>query len=114
MACGKPARMEICYGTKGSRKPGDVTKIGKSRTLRFGISFLRELCSYASLRRTKAIALFKARHAGCPVPSQLFLSEQTGEPITPAALYKAWHACKHFCRPVKSSCVSFGKRTRPI
>jgi integrase len=94
VACGMPARMDICYGTKGARKPGDATKIGKSRTLRFEVSFLQELSSYASLRRAKAVTLFKARHADCPVPPQLFLSERTGEPITPAALYKAWHACE--------------------
>jgi len=90
---GKPARMEICFGTKGSREPGDPAKVGKRRTLRFAVTYLQEIASYASLRRAKAAALFRAGHPGEPVPPQLFLSENTGEAITAAALYKAWHAC---------------------
>ena len=97
VAPGRPARMEICYGTKGSREPGDPAKAGKRRVLRFAVSFLHELSSYAALRRAKSLAQFKATHAGHPVPPQLFLSERTGEPVTAAALYKAWHACE--CLP---------------
>ncbi len=96
---GKPARMEIRYGTKGSREPGDAAKAGKPRTLRFAASFLRELSDYAALRRAKAAVLFKAGHPGRPVPPQLFLSERTGEPITAAVLYKAWHACESLPYP---------------
>jgi integrase len=91
--------MEILYGTKGGREPGDAAKAGKPRTLRFAASFLRELSDYATLRRAKAAGLFKAGHPGCPVPPQLFLSERTGEAITAAALYKAWHACESLPYP---------------
>ena len=99
LEAGKPARMEILYGTKGGREPGDAAKAGKPRTLRFAVSFLRELSDYAALRRAKAAALFIAGHPGCPVPPQLFLSERTGEAITAAALYKAWHACESLPYP---------------
>jgi integrase len=91
---GYPARMEICYGTKGDRQPGDPQKKGKLRTLRFDAGFLRKLDDYKRLRRAKALALFGRLYPGKPKPDILFLSEQTGEPVTPAALYKAWHECK--------------------
>jgi integrase len=90
---GKPARMEICYGTKGGRSPGDPDLKGKPRTLRFAPAFLRELVNFKQLRRPKALALFRASHPGQPIPPQLFLSERSGEPITKAVMYKAWTEC---------------------
>jgi integrase len=90
---GHPARMEICYGTKGSREIGDPDQRGKTRVLRFSPAFLDQLVNYKQLSRAKALAQFRARHTG-PLPRQLFLSEQTGEPLTKASLFKAWHECE--------------------
>lgn len=90
---GRPARMEILYGTKGSRVAGDPEKKGKPRTLRFTVAFLQELTNYKQLRRAKALSAFRSLNPGRPLPEGLFLSERTGEPVTPAALYKAWHEC---------------------
>ncbi len=106
---GRPARMDICYGTKGSRTVGDRERRGKGRTLRFTPAFLQELVNYKQLRRAKALAAFRSHHPGRPPPPQLFLSERTGEPLTPAALYKAWHECDTL--PFPGFCPHVGRHT---
>ncbi len=90
---GYPARMDICYGTKGSRRVGDPNKKGKPRTLRFGVDFLHRLDDYRRLRRAKAVALFRRVNPGRRLSDILFLSERTGEPMTRKMIYDAWTRC---------------------
>jgi integrase len=87
---GYPARMDICFGTKGSRQVGDPDKKGKPRTLRFGVGFLHTLDDYRRLRRAKAVAAFRPDNPGKRPSDILFLSESTGEPLTKKMIYDAW------------------------
>ncbi|QRM34788.1 hypothetical protein [Microvirga sp. VF16] len=87
---GYPARMDICYGTKGSRQVGDPDKKGKQRLLRFGVDFLHTLDDYRRLRRAKAVAAFRRNNPGKRPSDILFLSESTGEPLTKKMIYDAW------------------------
>ena len=87
---GYPARMDICFGTKGSRQVGDPDKKGKPRTLRFGVGFLHALDDYRRLRRAKALAAFRRNNPGKRPSDILFLSESTGEPLTKKMIYDAW------------------------
>ncbi|GAA0567723.1 hypothetical protein GCM10009416_02210 [Craurococcus roseus] len=106
---GKPARMTTRFGIKGGRVVGDAKRRGKPRTLRFTVTFLRELTNYKDLRRKEALAAFRLRHPGEPSPPELFLSERTGEPITPAALYKSWH--EYASLPFKGFSPHIGRHT---
>lgn len=90
---GYPARMDICYGTKGSRQIGDPDKKGKPRTLRFGLGFLHILDDYRRLRRARSVAAFRRNHPGERPPAILFLSEAAGVPLTPKMIYDAWTRC---------------------
>lgn len=85
---GRPARMEICFGTKGGRRPSDGDLRGKARYLRFDQAFLLRLTSYRELRRKEV--LVRAKLGGSSASDRLFLSEKTGAPIQPASLYRAW------------------------
>lgn len=87
-----PARMEICYGTKGGRAVGDKSLRGNSRELRFARSFAVELDRYRRLSRSKCLELFRENCPGADEPAQLFLDEKTGKPISAQMLYRAWHA----------------------
>lgn len=78
----RPAKLDICYGTKGGRVPGDPEKKGHERTLRFDRRFLIKLNNYKKLGRLKALAAFRKRNPGKPAPQELFLDERTGEPLT--------------------------------
>jgi integrase len=91
---GYPARMDICYGTKGSRQVGDPDKKGKARTLRFGVGFLHALDDYRRLRRAKALAAFRRAHPGERLPETLFLAEDGGQPLTKKMIYDAWTRCQ--------------------
>lgn len=90
----RPARVTICYGTKGRRTLGDPEKKGKERTLRFNRDFLVKLNNYKQLGRLKALKAFRKRNPGKPDPVELFLDEQTGQPLTRSAIYLAWHRAK--------------------
>lgn len=85
------ARMEICYGTKGGRQQGDPERRGKSRTLRFATSFLRELVEYRDLVRPIALKRFRELNPRLPLPPELLLSPETGRRISTDSMYKAWH-----------------------
>ena len=87
----RPARMEICYGTKGGRTPGDPEKKGKQRTLRFERDALVALHNYRQLGRLKALEKLGHSDRGKDAPRELFLNEATGMPLTRDALYRAWH-----------------------
>lgn len=93
VAPGRPARMEVCFGTKGGRRTGDASLKGKSRYLRFEPSFLRKLINYRDLRRKEAVRNAKCK--GRAASDRLFLSEKTGRPINPASLYLAWGSSKY-------------------
>lgn len=96
---GYPARMDICYGTKGARQVGDPEKRGKARTLRFGIGFLHVLDDYRRLRRARALVAFRHSHPGQKSPEALFLSEDTGLPLTKKMIYDAWTRCERLPFP---------------
>lgn len=87
----RPARMEICFGTKGGRRIGDPTLSGTPRVLRFKRHFLAEVDRYRRLRRRKALAIWRANNPGERAPEILFLDERTGKPITSDQIYRAWH-----------------------
>lgn len=53
--------------------------------------------------------MFRLRRPGDALPLELFLSEQTGEPITPSALYKSWHDCASL--PFKGFSPHIGRHT---
>lgn len=84
----------ICFGTKGGRRPNDPERRGKGRILRVRPSVIEGLDRYIKKIRPFAVRRFRERWPNRPLPSQLFLSEVSGEPITTAALYKAWHQCQ--------------------
>jgi integrase len=90
---GYPARMDICYGTKGGRQVGDPEMKGKARTLRFSVEFLHLLHDYRRLRRAKALASFLRANPGERLPNNLFLAEDTGRPLTKKMIYDAWTRC---------------------
>lgn len=92
---GYPAKMDICYGTKGGRQVGDATKRGKERTLRFGVGFLHDLDDYRRLRRSRSLALFRRNNLGVPLPQTLFLDDDSGRPLTSKMIYDAWTRCKN-------------------
>lgn len=96
---GYPARMDICYGTKGGRQVGDPSKRGKMRTLRFGMDFLYSLDDYRRLRRAKALALFRRSNPRGRLPKELFLDEATGYPLTSKMVYDSWVRCCHLPFP---------------
>jgi integrase len=96
---GYPARMDICYGTKGSRRIGDPDKKGKLRTLRFGVGFLHALDDYRRLRRARALAAFRRAHPGEKLPGILFLDENSGRPLTAKMIYNAWTRCERLPFP---------------
>ena len=87
-----PARMDVEFGTKGNRDPLDADLKGKGRTLRFNRSFLVELHNYKDLARKKAVKTFRARNPSHPLPTQLFLDEDTGLPLSKQSIYRAWKA----------------------
>lgn len=87
-----PARMEIEFGTKGNRDPLDPDRKGKGRTLRFNRNFLIELHNYKDLTRKKALKALRARNPSAPLPTQLFLDEDTGRPLSAQSIYRAWKA----------------------
>jgi integrase len=91
---GYPARMEICFGTKGGRQVGDDSKRGKARTLRFSVAFLHELDDYRRLRRAKSVALFRRANSEAKLPLTLFLGEENGRPLTPKMIYDSWTRCR--------------------
>jgi integrase len=90
----RPARMVICFGTKGQRSIGDTKRKGKERTLRFERDFLIKLHNYKQLGRAVALARFRKLNPGKTVPLELFLDESTGQPLTRSSLYRAWHNAK--------------------
>lgn len=90
----RPARMEICYGTKGQRNPSDPEFKGKARTLRFDRDFLVKLNNYRQLGRSYALEKYRRRNPGKPAPLQLFLNEKNGDPINADQLYRAWKNAK--------------------
>ena len=90
----RPARMDICYGTKGGRTLNDPEKRGKARTVRFARDFLIKLNNYKQLGRVKALKAFTDRHPGERMPKQLFLDEVTGRPLGRGSIYVAWHRTK--------------------
>lgn len=96
---GYPARMDICYGTKGGRQIGDPSKRGKTRTLRFDMEFLYSLDDYKRLRRAKAVALYRRSNPRGRLPKELFLDEATGYPLTTKMIYDSWVRCCHLPFP---------------
>lgn len=86
----QPARMEICFGTKGERDPIDPERRGKPRTLRFRRSFCAELNNYRSLGRKSNLSRFRDRYPGRELPSEFFLDDITGRPLSKQAIYRAW------------------------
>ena len=106
---GYPARMDICYGTKGFRQVGDSEKKGKARTLRFGVTFLHVLDDYRRLRRARALAAFRRTHPSEKLPQVLFLADD-GAPLTKKVIYNAWNSLRTvaFPRlepPCRSTCL---------
>jgi len=95
---GYPARMDICYGTKGFRQVGDSEKKGKARTLRFGVTFLHVLDDYRRLRRARALAAFRRTHPSERLPQVLFLGDD-GAPLTKKVIYNAWIRCERLPFP---------------
>jgi site-specific recombinase XerD len=94
-----PARMDICYGTKGYRDPSDPDQVGKKRTLRFNRTFLVELHNYRQLGRKAALKRFADANPNARKPARLFLDDVTGKPLSKQAIYRAWHNCKNLPFP---------------
>lgn len=86
-----PARMDIVFGTKGQRVPGDAELKGKPRSLRFNRSFAVELNNYRQLGRRKSLAIFKNKNPTSSSPIQIFLDEKTGKPLSKQSIYRAWN-----------------------
>ena len=60
------ARMEICFGTKGGRNPGDPDKRGKPRYVRVPVDLLKELHGYITGHRKLCLSQFKKQHPIVP------------------------------------------------
>lgn len=85
---GAPARMPICFGTKGNRQVGDQDRKGKPRTLRFEASTLQQLLNYRDLRRP--LGMSARRRRGLALTERLFVVPETGHEISPDMIYRAW------------------------
>ena len=86
----KTVTMEICFGTKGGRNPHDPEKRGKARDVRIQIELLKELHGYASGHRRLCLSVFEKQNPGEEHPQQLFLSKNTGKPLSYSRFYELW------------------------
>ncbi|WP_341022291.1 site-specific integrase [Brevundimonas diminuta] len=102
---GRPVRMEIRFGTKGGRRPGDLSLQGKVRHLRFDETFHQKLLSYRDLRRKVSQRRSAARRG--TRSDRLFLSERTGAPIQSGSFYRAWRTSE--CLPFEGFSPHLGR-----
>lgn len=84
--------LDVCYGTKGLRTPGDPQRRGKERTIRISVSYLKELHTYISIDRKRALQTFRTKSPGAAAPKELFLSKHTGRPLTYSRFYELWRS----------------------
>lgn len=93
-------KMDICYGTKGDRVPGDPEKLGKVRSIQIPIGLLKELHSYKNVHRKLCVKQYEKNNRGKKPPPELFLSRHTGRPLSYSRLYELWRKpappFKHF------------------
>jgi integrase len=103
----------IRYGTKGYREFGDPEKKGKKRKVRVSTDWVLKLIDYKNTRaswgRRAALAKFRKKNPGAPLPKELFLTTTKGGPITAEYVRLLWdmagprphpswtpHAGRHF------------------
>lgn len=83
-------KMDICFGTKGQRIPGDPEKQGKARSIQIPIALLNELHSYMNVHRKLCLKRYKYINPGTQPPRELFLSKHTGAPLSYSRFYELW------------------------
>lgn len=103
----KHGRIEIVYGAKGGRVPGDPSKAGKIRYIRIARDELVKLYNYKQLARSKAVVRYRQLNPGKLDPAELFLDERTGLPLSRQTLYRAWTRANN--RPVEGKGVHTGR-----
>ncbi|MCC8950222.1 site-specific integrase [Bradyrhizobium sp. Arg62] len=82
--------VEICFGTKGGRRPEDPEQRGKLRKIAMDREFVVRLHDYKRLTRLVALKAFRAKHPERPTPKELFLSPHTGEPYSYRRFNEYW------------------------
>lgn len=80
----------VQYGTKGGRKPSDPEALGKARRITLSLNALEKLRDYACGRRKVALQTFRRRNPDAAQPRELFLSPDTGGPISYRTFWGKW------------------------
>ncbi|WP_108258575.1 site-specific integrase [Mangrovicoccus ximenensis] len=83
-------KVEIMYGTKGQRIPGDPELRGKRRWIEMDRALCAELQTYCKIGREIALRTFRRKHPGQPDPRELFLSPVTGKRYSYRRLHDFW------------------------
>ncbi len=92
--------MQICFGTKGQRIPGDPEKLGKARSVQVPVPLLKDIHSYISIHRKLCLKQYGRGNPGKSLPQEIFLSKHTGEALSYSRFYEIWRTptppFKHF------------------